>query len=155
MIAIDQDKLDGLRELIKLLLALTRAERPRAVYPYPPYMPPPQPAPPVPPPPGSSEGGMSLVRAAEIVERGSAHALQAIRNGTEEARKALMQLAEQRDVEQQAVEQVIEAVASLKTLQHRHKHQGENVAQETPPTSPHAHAAGPHDAQTAGTRRKR
>lgn len=154
MIAIDQDKLDGLRELIKLLLALTRAERPRAVYPYPPYMPPPQPAPPVPSPPGSSEGGMSLVRAAEIVERGSAHALQAIRNGTEEARKALMQLAEQRDVEQQAVEQVIEAVASLKTLQHRHKHQGESGAQEA---SQHTQAAAesPHAAQAASTRRKR
>lgn len=154
MIAIDQNKLDGLRELIKLLLALTRAERPRAVYPYPPYMPPPQPAPPVPQPPGSSEGGMSLVRAAEIVERGSAHALQAIRNGTEEARKALLQLAEQRDVEQQAVEQVIEAVASLKTLQHRHKHQGESGAQEASPQA-QAAPASPHDAKAASTRRKR
>lgn len=157
MTGIDQDKIEGLRELIKLLLALTKAERPRAVYPYPPFAPP-QPAPPVPPPPGTSEGGMNLVRAAEIVERGSAHALEAIRKGTEEARKALLRLAEQRDLEQQAVEQVVESLTSLKALQHRHRHQGEG---DTPQASQHAHeheraaAATPQHAQKAGGKRKR
>lgn len=155
MIAIDQDKLDGLRELIKLLLALTRAERPRAVYPYPPPMQPPQPTAPLPPQSGSSEGGMSLVRAAEVIERGSAHALEAIRNGTTEARKALMQLAEQRDVEQQAVEQVIASVSSLKALQHRHKHQGEDATQESQQASPQVHAQPAEQAQPTGARRKR
>lgn len=159
MTGIDQDKLEGLRELIKLLLALTRAERPRAIYPYPPFAPP-QPAPPMPSPPGTSEGGMNLVRAAEIVERGSAHALEAIRKGTEEARKALLWLAEQRDLEQQAVEQVVESLTSLKALQHQHRHQGEADAPQAHAHAhahEHEHAAGatPQHAQKAGGKRKR
>jgi len=156
MTGIDQDKLDGLRELIKLLLALTKAERPRAVYPYPPF-PPPQPAQPVPPPPGSGgEGGMNLVRAAEIVERGGAHALEAIRKGTEEARKALLRLAEQRDLEQNAVEGVIESLTALKALQHRHRHAGEDESQqESPRAQEHVTSASPPQAQKVGAKRKR
>ncbi|WP_199099731.1 hypothetical protein [Dyella sp. ASV21] len=163
MTGIDQDKLDGLRELIKLLLALMQAERPRVVYRYPPFMPQPQPVPPMPPgpvPPGSGEGGMNLVRAAEIVERGGARAQEAIRHGTEAARAALLQLAEQRDIEQQAVEQVIEAVSALKALQHRHRHQGEPAstgdagAEGAPAPSTHTRHAAAHSVQAAGKRHK-
>lgn len=160
MIDIDQDKLEGLRELIKLLLALTKAERPRAVYPYPPFAPPAPPQPPMPPQPGISDGGMYLVRAAEIVERGGAHALDAIRKGTDEARKALLRLAEQRDLEQNAVEQVIESLTALKALQHRHRHQGDGDAQQAQP-HPHEHAhaqatsAPPRRAHKAGAKRRR
>lgn len=154
MTGIDQDKLEGLRELIKLLLALTRTERPKVVYPYLPFPPPVQPGQAAPAAPMAGEGGMNLVRAAQIVERGSAHALEAIRKGTDEARKALLQLAEQRDVEQQAVEQVIDSVSSLKALQHKHRHPGEADAQQAshaPP--PHGHVA--QDAHVAAARRKR
>lgn len=163
MTGIDQDKLDGLRELIKLLLALMRAERPRVVYSYPPFMPQPQPTPPMPPgplQPGSGEGGMNLVRAAEIVERGGARAQEAIRHGTEAARTALLQLAEQRDIEQQAVEQVIEAVTALKALQHRHRHQGEPASssdaepQGSASPSTHARQAASPSGQAAGKRHK-
>ncbi|PXV52296.1 hypothetical protein SAMN04487785_105349 [Dyella jiangningensis] len=160
MIDIDQDKLEGLRELIKLLLALTRAERPRAVYPYPPFAPPAPPQPPMPTQPGTSDGGMNLLRAAEIVERGGAHALEAIRKGTDEARKALLRLAEQRDLEQNAVEQVIESLTALKALQHRHRHQGDGDAQQAAP-HPHEHAhahatsAPPRRARKAGAKRRR
>lgn len=163
MNGIDQDKLDGLRELIKLLLALTRAERPRANYS--PLVSPPPPEPATPP---RGEVAISLVRAAEIVERGHAHAHEAIRTGTEEARAALLQLAEQRDTEQQAVEQVIEAVTALKGLQHKHRHpQGEAEPSSHPhtqPPSPSAHAPGhatgggpasTSGAHQAGVRRKR
>lgn len=154
MIAIDQDKLEGLRELIKLLLALTRTERPRMVYPYPLPMQPPPPAAPLPPQPGSSEGGMSLLRAAEIVERGSAHALEAISHGTAEARKALMQLAEQRDVEQRAVEEVLASAVSLKALQHRHKQAVATEAQVGVQAPPQAQGPVPDHRQHPRTRRK-
>lgn len=141
MNGIDQDKLEGLRELIKLLLALTQAERPRVVYPMPPFAPP-TPAPPAPPEPaqpGASEGGMNLVHAAHIVERCGAHAQEVISKGTEESRKALLQLAKQRDDEQNAVDEVIKSLTSLKALQHHQRHGGEPSEQLGEPAAKHPH----------------
>jgi len=127
MSGIDQDKIEGLRELIKLLLALTRAEQPRMVCP--PFMPP------VPAPPPQPQGNVAigLLHAAEVIERGGARAIEAIRTGTEDARAALVQLAQQRDLEQQAVDRVIEAITALKSVEHEHHHHHPRHHQPTPP----------------------
>lgn len=132
MSGIDQDKIDGLRELIKLLLALTRAEQPRMVYPSP-FMPPvPSPGPPPSPPPEGNVS-ISLLHAAEVIERGGARALEAIRTGTEDARAALVQLAQQRDLEQQAVDRVIEAITELRSVEREHHHPRHHPHHPTPP----------------------
>lgn len=107
MRGIDPQKLDGLAELIKLLLALTQPAQ---------HVNPPPPAAPAPPPPPGGAAG-TLLGAAEVVERSSEAAVESVRNGLENARSALVQLAQVRDEEQRAVERVIAALTDLKSIQ--------------------------------------
>lgn len=105
MSGFDQSKIDGLRELIKLLLALTRTEQPQSA-----ALPP---GPRLPPAAGSAAAG--LARAAETIERSGAQAQEAVRAGMQEARAALVRLAQARDTEQQVVQRMLEAAAELKS----------------------------------------
>ncbi|TBR40267.1 MULTISPECIES: hypothetical protein [Dyella] len=111
MSATDQQKLAGLADLIKLLLSLTQQTQAQQRVSPPPVAQAPAQA----TPPTGAAG--SLLGAAEVVEKQSAHAVESIRGGMDAARAALVQLAQARDQEQQALERVMVALTELKNLQ--------------------------------------
>lgn len=134
MIGIDVEKLKAACELLRLLNTMSRAMQPSCTCP--PYFPPPPQPPPQPPPfpppfpppqpmmvpvlPDDATS-ISLLKAAEVIERGSERALEAIRNGTDSARVALMQLAVQRDEEHVVIEQMIDSLNKFKALEREHR----------------------------------